>query len=391
MSSNVPDVAVVGGGPAGAAAAVTLARLGLQTIVIDATGSNRPHVGETLPPAVRPILQRLSPGLLERPGVSLASYGNQSSWGGPELESAAFIFEPYGRGLHVDRRRFDDALLEAAVAAGAQLLPGVRVRRAVPHEEGWQLELQRASVSNLTAAAVIDAGGRRAGLARSLGARRRVRDQLVGIAATFEGAHLAELPMLVEATCEGWWYSAPLPLGRAVVAFMTDTDLCREGRYAHPQSWSQALAATRYTRERLRSAAIASPVRVAWAATHRLERGDSMRRWLAAGDAAIAVDPLSGSGVLRALLTGEAAGMAIAHRLLGRTTPAEAYEQWLDRRFEEEWAARTAFYEMERRWRDYPFWHRRSLPTTRAAGRAAADKPSFDAHDAPRTLSSRAV
>jgi flavin-dependent dehydrogenase len=71
------------------------------------------------------------------------------------------------------------------------------------------------------------------------------------------------------------------------------------------------------------------------------------------------VDPLSGSGLVRALLTGEAAGTAIAHWLVGRREPADAYERWLDARFAEYWSERAAYYSLERRWPDAPFWSRR--------------------------------
>ena len=55
------EIAVIGGGPAGAAAALTLARLGVTVALLDA-GNRHPPVGETLPPAVRPVLDLLACG-----------------------------------------------------------------------------------------------------------------------------------------------------------------------------------------------------------------------------------------------------------------------------------------------------------------------------------------
>jgi 2-polyprenyl-6-methoxyphenol hydroxylase-like FAD-dependent oxidoreductase len=52
------DVAIIGGGPAGAVAALTLARLGVTVALLDA-GTRHSLVGETLPPAIRPVLDRL--------------------------------------------------------------------------------------------------------------------------------------------------------------------------------------------------------------------------------------------------------------------------------------------------------------------------------------------
>lgn len=73
----------------------------------------------------------------------------------------------------------------------------------------------------------------------------------------------------------------------------------------------------------------------------------------------MAVDPVSGSGILRALVSGEAAGLASAHWLLGRREPAYDYERWLDSCFAEYQTQRHLCYGLETRWRTGPFWRRR--------------------------------
>ncbi len=54
MSLHI-EVLVAGGGPAGAAAALVLARLGRRVLVADGARSDEPHIGEAVPPAVRPV------------------------------------------------------------------------------------------------------------------------------------------------------------------------------------------------------------------------------------------------------------------------------------------------------------------------------------------------
>ena len=52
--------------------------------------------------------------------------------GGDELYENHFIFNPYGRGWHLDRQRFDTMLAEAARLAGARICCGARVRSCLP-------------------------------------------------------------------------------------------------------------------------------------------------------------------------------------------------------------------------------------------------------------------
>jgi 2-polyprenyl-6-methoxyphenol hydroxylase-like FAD-dependent oxidoreductase len=53
------DVIVIGGGPAGSAAATMLARKGWQVILLEREQFPRDHVGESLLPASIPVLEEL--------------------------------------------------------------------------------------------------------------------------------------------------------------------------------------------------------------------------------------------------------------------------------------------------------------------------------------------
>lgn len=355
------DVAVVGGGPAGAAAAIALRRAGLSVALVEGTRYEMPRPGEALPPAVRPILADLGLPMPDR-DWALASFGIQSAWGSAELWAGPFLVSPYGDGAHVDRASFDASLSDAAERLGATVLRGTRVTRCAPYgERAWRLS---ASGAELTAAGVIYASGRETRLVRELGARRRVIDQLVGVTVTYSGDRNGGGATLVEATRDGWWYSAPLPGSGRVAVFMTDADICREGRYHNPARWAEAIAETQHVRESVEGLSVVSRPRVAAAASHRLIRADAPGRWLAAGDTAMGVDPLSGTGVLRALMTGEAAGTAMAHWLVGDDAPVAAYERWLDTRFADYVRERAQHYALETRWPDALFWRRRgsSIP-----------------------------
>jgi len=295
MASASCDVAVVGGGPAGAATALAAARAGLDVALLEGSSYDSPRPGETLAPAARSVLARLGLGTAVD-AASTPALGMESAWGAAELTARPSIFDPYGDGRHVDRPRFDELLAGAAAGAGARVLRGARVVACARECDGWRLTLAngappgragapaavgggseidggplrrlgaRAAVGGgregdggppwgLGARAVIDATGRNAALARRLGARRRVRDHLVGIAVEYRGTPHAGGPTLVEAVRDGWWYAVPLPPDRFVAVLVTDADICRAGRYPDPARWTAALEATRQVGARVRGRA----------------------------------------------------------------------------------------------------------------------------------------
>jgi flavin-dependent dehydrogenase len=86
------------------------------------------RVGDSLPPSVVPRLMRL--GLWEsflQTGPS-ATYGVQSAWGTSELVSSVFLGNPFLKGWHLDRSRFDSMLSSAAADAGARIFRKAAVR-----------------------------------------------------------------------------------------------------------------------------------------------------------------------------------------------------------------------------------------------------------------------
>ena len=121
------DVIVVGGGPAGSATALALARRGCAVVVIERSDFKEIRIGETLPPAIKSLLAKL--GVWERflqENHSL-SFGIHSAWGRPALYANYFIFNPYGNGWHVDRSRFDAMVAQAAENAGVHVLRGAQL------------------------------------------------------------------------------------------------------------------------------------------------------------------------------------------------------------------------------------------------------------------------
>ena len=152
---------------------------------------------------------------------------------------------------------------------------------------------------------------------------------------------------------------------------MTDSDLCGRGKYWSPTRFAELMAQALETSQRLSGRVTRGP-RVVSAISHRLARNDRAAAWLAVGDAALSVDPISGSGVVRALRTAEAgAAAAIAFLEHGADRAIAAYEADRDAECGDYLQERALYYGLERRWRNQPFWQRRLAAVDRLAASTA--------------------
>jgi flavin-dependent dehydrogenase len=359
------DVVILGGGPAGAAAALSLRSHApaLSVALVEQSVYDAPRVGETLPPTVRGVLAQLGVWETFAAEGHVAAYGARAAWGSDEPFDNEFILHPAGRGWHLDRRRFDRMLWREAGRRGVNTYSGHKFTGTLDKDGGWLLNFKSGQEGEalIEASFVIDATGRRAAFATGRGVRKVLTDRLLGVSVTF-GARDAEPPAdtytLVEAWEEGWWYSALLPEDKLVVFCMTDADILKRRSLNSQAAWLDLLGQTRHTRERLRNTTPLDAPSVHAAHTQRLERvtGD---RWLAVGDAATTFDPLSSQGILKGLRSGVLASYAAADFFKGAASGLEKYEALTSREFEDYLSVRADFYGRERRWEGSPFWARR--------------------------------
>ena len=354
------DVIIVGGGPAGASAAIHLAGRGARVLLAEQKRFPREKLcGEFISPECLEHFARL--GVLERMALAGGAHVSQTVFYTPGGRSLAVPSEWFGGGargaLGLSRAEMDACLLARAREAGARVVEdaplagvvveGGRVAGVRLHAAGGGVREYRSRVS-------VDATGRQRTLARHAArelnsgrggdARRvegpRARAPLVAFKAHLEGARGEP------GTCEIYFYRggygglSPVEGGLSNLCFIARARDVREFGSDAERVMREVLMRNRRAAHTLAPAR----ARTRWLGVSIESFGRSAPApaggLLAVGDAAAFIDPFTGSGMLMALESGELAAQTVARWLAGSGSTrapfdslARDYRDAYDRRF----------------------------------------------------------
>jgi flavin-dependent dehydrogenase len=310
------DVCIIGAGPAGSALAIRLAQLGHDVCMVERSVFPRSHIGESLSPGIWPQLELLG---VARTVAAAGFWPCRTSlvqWEGDVAVSRDF---GTGGGLLVDRGRFDALLLDCARGYGVRVMQPAAVRMRTRYDQGWHLDVQSADRTwALDADFLADASGRSAVLR---GRKQRASHRTLALYGYWRGGSLPHEPR-IEAGLDAWYWGVPLPDGTYnAIVFVDATDF-RAQRMSSLSATYHALIGRSGLIAGCRDVRLSGPVRAA-DATPYLDTDSIGPRSIKIGDAALALDPLSSSGVQKAINTALTGAVAV-NTLLRRPEQADA-------------------------------------------------------------------
>ncbi len=334
------DCVVIGAGPAGSAAAMEMARAGLDILVLDRGEFPRFRIGESFLPRTKRAFRRL--GVLDK-CLALPharKIGVEISLGDWRHGSQYFFFrDVYGDGdketFNMARMHLDEMMMQTAREAGAEVRTSCGLQSITSLEDG-NVVLETAQ-GTVHAKWMIDASGQASTIGRQR-EQRRFHSFLRNVAyfEHFEGvirpSGRGQNCFALVIADEGWFWMIPLDDTRTSIGFVAREELHRTLDVLPEDRLRWAIARTPVLRERMADAVGPEKNRVISDFTYRCDPFSGPGHFLI-GDAAAFLDPVWSTGLTLGLLGAEQAAGSVIRMSKGSTAATERtrHNKWMKR------------------------------------------------------------
>ncbi|MFE0763617.1 NAD(P)/FAD-dependent oxidoreductase [Streptomyces smyrnaeus] len=333
------QILVIGGGPAGSTAAGLLAKQGFEVTLLERDRFPRYHIGESILPSCRPILELL--GVWDK----VESHGFQPKGGayffwGPEEWEVKFdnLGDDGTNAWQVIRSEFDELLLRHAESLGVEVVENITVKELEfdgerPVAAQWAGTKDPAESGRITFDYVIDASGRGGVLAARHMKNRQYHEIFRNVAAWTYWKNVKPLdrgPEGAIAVCsapDGWFWVIPLHDGTTSIGLVTGRDIFNEKRNdlgGIQEVYDQALTECPAVTGLLGGAEQVSGMKVEQDYSYTAENF-GRPGYLMCGDAACFLDPLLSTGVHLATYSAMLASAALGSVIRGEVEEEEAW------------------------------------------------------------------
>lgn len=362
-SETDTQVAIIGGGSAGACCALALRQCGVKHItVIESSCYDQFRIGESIPPESKPLMLQLGIWQAFLNEQHEPCYGSRSWWGDERRGYNDSLLNPLGHGWHLDRVKFNRFLALQTEAAQVSLLTGYQFCSAEHKSNGgYTMQLLHGKHSHvLTADFVIDASGAKGVFAKSQGSHKLFSSPLVCSSRLFEitdSCHPLSGLTHLEAVDTGWWYAARLPHNKLLLSHNTDGDTFKNLRMKNSQYWEAELQRSSNTYQFIEGCHPLDDNPVIYSTPSFVLDKMIGTHWLSIGDAASCYDTITSQGIIKSMSDGVSVANEVARYLQNKDySVLERYQSYISQRHQQYRHMRDYYYRQEGRFKNNSFW-----------------------------------
>lgn len=299
--------------------------------------------------------------------VISSSVGIKSYWATKSPQYTDSIKNPEGEGLLVHKLAFVEALRKITNKKGISI-NGSRILNVQSQPSGWKITMKDSeSTREISAKYIIDASGRANFFRNKEQLTKENLDQLVCANAILQTDALQRVSIIYP-NKTGWFYVSPMPNQQFYVSYYTDSDLWDKASLVGEEFVLQRLKDTPFLAEELGLSGMTHYRNVGIKAAHSSTLSHVVgENWLALGDAAMTLDPLSSAGSYNSMRSAAHLSKLLIDRNFLKTASShenQTFQQQVYDYYSKVWRQYTQehlyYYSMEDRWNEQLFWARRS-------------------------------